>query len=101
MPNDIANNMADTIHQFEKELKELREENKVLISECDRLIKEKSELLSKVSGGDVLRICQLEEQLKDWKEEYTDLNKISYDFYKELKEAKRLLKSAIDEWHIV
>lgn len=32
------------------ELKELREENKVLISECDRLIKEKGELLSKVSG---------------------------------------------------
>ena len=47
MPNDIANNMADTIHQFEKELKDLREENKVLISECDRLIKEKGELLKK------------------------------------------------------
>ena len=31
------------------ELKDLREENKVLISECDRLIKEKGELLSK--GG--------------------------------------------------
>lgn len=29
------------------ELKELREENKVLISECDRLIKEKGELLKK------------------------------------------------------
>lgn len=68
MPNDIANNMADTIHQFEKELKDLREENKVLISECDRLIKEKGELLSKVSGGDVLRICQLEEQLEKAKE---------------------------------
>lgn len=63
-----------------RELKDLREENKVLISECDRLIKEKGELLSKVSGGDVLRICQLEEQLE---------------------KAKRLLKSAIDEWHIV
>jgi hypothetical protein len=62
------------------ELKDLREENKVLISECDRLIKEKGELLSKVSGGDVLRICRLEEQLE---------------------KAKRLLKSAIDEWHIV
>ena len=62
------------------ELKDLREENKMLISECDRLIKEKGELLSKVSGGDVLRICQLEEQLE---------------------KAKRLLKSAIDEWHIV
>ena len=64
MPNDIANNMADTIHQLEKDLKDLREENKVLKSECDRLIKEKGELLSKVSGGDVLRICQLEEQLE-------------------------------------
>ena len=74
MPNDIANNMADTIHQFEKELKDLREENKVLISECDRLIKEKGELLNKVSGGDVLRICQLEEQLE---------------------KAKRLLKAAV------
>lgn len=49
------------------ELKDLREENKVLISECDRLIKEKSELLSKVSGGDVLRICQLEEREKEYK----------------------------------
>ena len=47
MPNDIANNMADTIHQLEKELKDLRAENKVLISECDRLIKEKAELLKK------------------------------------------------------
>lgn len=57
-----------------EELKELREENKVLISECDRLIKEKGELLNKVSGGDVLRICQLEEQLE---------------------KAKRLLKAAV------
>lgn len=62
------------------ELKDLREENKVLASECDRLIKEKGELLSKVSGGDVLRICQLEEQFE---------------------KAKELLKSAIDEWQIV
>lgn len=76
MPNDIANNMADTIHQLEKELKDLREENKVLISECDRLIKEKGELLSKVSGGDVLRICQLEEQLE---------------------KAKQLLKAAVED----
>lgn len=29
------------------ELKDLREENKVLIQECDRLIKEKGKLLSK------------------------------------------------------
>ena len=76
MPNDIANNMADTIHQLEKELKDLREENKVLLSECDRLIKEKGELLNKVSGGDVLRICQLEEQLE---------------------KAKRLLKVAVED----
>ena len=58
-----------------KELKELREENKVLMQECDRLIKEKGELLSKVSGGDVLRICQLEEQFE---------------------KAKRLLKAAVE-----
>ena len=31
------------------ELKDLREENKVLMQECDRLIKEKGGLLSKVS----------------------------------------------------
>lgn len=80
-----------------KELKDLREENKVLTSECDRLIKEKGELLSKVSGSDVLRICQLEEQLKHWKEEYANLNKISYGFYKESKEAKRLLKLAVED----
>ena len=58
------------------ELKDLREENKVLMQECDRLIKEKGELLSKVSGGDVLRICQLEEQLE---------------------KAKRLLKAAVED----
>lgn len=60
------------------ELKDLREENKMLISECDRLIKEKEDLLSKVSGGDVLRICQLEEQLE---------------------KAKRLLKVAVEDIH--
>ena len=60
--------------------KDLQEENKVLMQECDRLIKEKGELLSKVSGGDVLRICLIEEQLE---------------------KAKRLLKSAIDEWNLV
>ena len=54
MPNDIANNMADTIQQLEKEL-------------------------------------------KNWKEEYANLNKISYGFYKELKEAKRLLKMAVND----
>lgn len=60
-----------------RELKELREENKVLMQECDRLIKEKGELLSKVSGGDVLRICQLEEQFE---------------------KAKRLLKAAVEDF---
>lgn len=34
------------------ELKNLREETKVLTSECDRLIKEKGELLGKVRSGD-------------------------------------------------
>lgn len=62
------------------ELKDLREENKMLISECDRLIKEKGELLSKVSGGDVLRICQLEERLE---------------------KAKRLLKAAMGDMEIL
>lgn len=37
------------------ELKDLREENKVLTSECDRLIKEKGELLSKVSSSEADR----------------------------------------------
>lgn len=77
------------------ELKDLREENKVLTSECDRLIKEKGELLSKVGGGE---ICQLEEQIRDWKEEYAYINKLSYGYYKELKEAKLLLKKAIDDF---
>lgn len=39
------------------ELKNLREENKVLTSECDRLIKEKGELLRKVG--------QLESQIRE------------------------------------
>lgn len=60
-----------------KELKDLREENKVLINECDRLIKEKGELLNKVSGGDVLRICQLEDQFE---------------------KAKQLLKAAVEDF---
>lgn len=70
-----------------RELKELREENKVLTSECDRLIKEKGELLNKVSDGDVLRICQLEDRLQ------AELDN-SHCLEIELKEAKRLLKSA-------
>ena len=32
-------------------LKDLREENKVLISECDRLIKEKGKLLRRTENG--------------------------------------------------
>jgi hypothetical protein len=73
------------------ELKDLREENKVLISECDRLIKEKGELLSKVSGGDVLRICQLEERLQ------VELDN-SHCLEIELAEAKRLLKAAVEDF---
>lgn len=72
------------------ELKDLREENKVLIQECDRLIKEKGELLSKVSGGDVLRICQLEDRLQ------VELDN-SHCLEIELAEAKRLLKAAVED----
>lgn len=61
------------------ELKDLREENKVLTSECDRLIKEKGEL-NKLKEKAVLDICRREAKLR---------------------EAKLLLKSAIDEWWIV
>lgn len=64
---EIIKNATDNDRQLADwltELKDLREENKVLTSECDRLIKEKGELLSKVSGGDVLRICQLEDRLQ-------------------------------------
>lgn len=73
------------------ELKELREENKVLTSECDRLIKEKGELLQKVSGGDVLRICQLEDRLQ------AELDN-SHCLEIELAEAKRLLKLAVEDF---
>jgi hypothetical protein len=76
------------------ELKDLREENKVLMQECDRLIKEKGELLSKVSGGDVLRICQLEEQLQ------AELDN-NHCLEIELKEAKRLLKAAMEDMKIL
>jgi len=75
--------MTEQYHQFVEwltEYKDLREENKVLTSECDRLIKEKGELLNKVSGGDVLRICQLEERLE---------------------KAKRLLKAAMGDMEIL
>ena len=66
MPNDIANNMADTIHQLEKELKDLREENKVLMQECDRLIKEKGEL-NELKEKAVLDICRREARLREAK----------------------------------
>ena len=64
--NDCRECAADhrQLAEWLTELKDLREEKKVLMQECDRLIKEKGELLSKVSGGDALRICQLEEQLE-------------------------------------
>jgi hypothetical protein len=47
--------------------------------------------------GDAARGCEyrkdtLEEQLKDLKEEYANLNKISCGFYKELKEALELIR---------
>lgn len=46
---------AENHRQFAEwltELKNLREETEVLTSECDRLIKEKGELLGKVRSGD-------------------------------------------------
>ena len=61
------------------ELKDLREENKVLINECNRLIKEKGEL-NELKEKAVLDICRRDARLRD---------------------AKRLLKSAIDEWHLI
>lgn len=73
------------------ELKDLREENKVLTTECDRLIKEKGELLQKVSGGDVLRICQLEDRLQ------AELDN-SHCLEIELAEAKRFLKMAVEDF---
>lgn len=39
--------MKRKLDRAEKELAEIKEENKVLMSECDRLIKEKGELLKK------------------------------------------------------
>ena len=58
------------------ELKELREENKVLTSECDRLIKEKGELneLKEKAVSDI------------WRREA------------KLREAKRLLKAAVEDF---
>lgn len=84
----------ELIREYKAENTTLREENKVLIQECDRLIKEKGELLSKVSGGDVLRICQLEEQLQ------VEIDN-SHCLEIELKEAKRLLKMAMEDMKIL
>lgn len=49
--NDCRECAADhrQLAEWLTELKDLREENKVLISECDRLIKEKGELLKMVN----------------------------------------------------
>ena len=71
----------ELIRAYKTENATLREENKVLTSECDRLIKEKGELLNKVSGGDVLRICQLEDQLEKAKE----LLKFAVEDFSEMK----------------
>lgn len=90
---EIIKNATDNDRQFAEwltELKDLREENKVLTSECDRLIKEKGELLSKISGGDVLKICQLENQLQ------VELDN-NHCLEIELTEAKKLLKAVISD----
>ncbi len=94
--NDCRECAADhrQLAEWLTELKDLREENKVLMQECDRLIKEKGELLSKVSGGDVLRICQLEDQLQ------AELDN-SHCLEIELTEAKQLLKAAVEDIHDV
>lgn len=71
---------------------------------CDKAQWDADGCTCKITGllvGNAERGCEyrkdtLEEQLKDWKEEFANLNKISYGFYKELKEAKRLLKLATD-----
>jgi hypothetical protein len=49
------------------ELKELQEENKILTSKCNSLIKENSEL-NELKEKTVLRICQREARLKEAKE---------------------------------
>ena len=72
------------------ELKELREENKVLMHECDRLIKEKGELLKKVNNDNTPSTHQLEERLQ------TELDN-SHCLEIELKETKRLLRIAVKD----
>lgn len=70
MKQDIKRCVSEhrQLAEWLRQLKDLREENKVLMQECDRLIKEKGELLKQ---------------------------------HEQIGEYKRLLKSVIDEWHIV
>lgn len=49
-------------------------------------------------AGLLTGLKELREENKDWKEEYAYINKVSYGYYKELKEAKRLLKAAVDDF---
>ena len=75
---EILKNATDNDRQLADwltELKNLREENKVLMQECDRLIKEKDEL-NKLKEKAVLDICRREAKLR---------------------EAKRLLKAAMKD----
>ena len=75
---EILKNATDNDRQLADwltELKNLREENKVLMQECDRLIKEKGEL-NKLKEKAVLDICRREAKLR---------------------EAKRLLKAAMKD----
>ena len=62
------------------ELKELQEENKILTSKCDSLIKENSEL-NELKEKAVLGICQREARLKEAKE----LLKFALEDFSEIK----------------
>lgn len=61
--------LRQLIQSQAEELKDLREENKVLISECDRLIKEKGELLKKTE-----QIRQLKKMLLQACSDFDDLS---------------------------
>ena len=52
-------------------------------------------------AGLLTGLKELREENKDWKEEYAYINKVSYGYYKELKEAKRLLKAAVEDFRIL
>ena len=71
MPNDIANNMADTIHELEKELKDLREENKVLTRDCLRLIKANGKLRKKLG-----QIAKYKRLLKAAVEDFNSIGRV-------------------------